>query len=45
MTRTTPLKWIGAAALSVSLLASTSACTDPASGSTGGGQKGEVSVG
>src|SRR6478609_1380507 len=44
MTRTTPLKWIGAAALSVSLLASTSACTDPASGSTGGGQKGEVSV-
>jgi sulfate transport system substrate-binding protein len=42
MTRTT-LKWIGAAALSVTLLASTTACSDPASGSSGG-DKQEVSV-
>jgi sulfate/thiosulfate-binding protein len=35
MTRT-PLKWIGAAALSLSVLASTSACSDPASGDSGG---------
>jgi len=39
MTRTTPLKWFGAAALTVSLLASTSACSDPASGATGGDKK------
>jgi sulfate/thiosulfate-binding protein len=36
MTRTTPLKWIGAAALTLSVLASTSACSDPASGGSGG---------
>ena len=43
MTRTTPLKWFGAAALSLSLLAGTSACADPASGSSGG-DKQNVSV-
>ncbi len=42
MTRTTPLKWFGAAALTFSLLASTAACTDPASG--GGGGKQTVSI-
>ena len=44
MTRTTPLKWFGAAALSLTLLASTSACSDPASGSSGGGDKQDVSI-
>src|SRR4051794_33341225 len=39
MTRTTPLKWFGAAALSLTVLASTSACSDPASGATGGDKK------
>lgn len=45
MTRTTPLKWFGAAALTVSLLASTSACSDPASGSSGGSTKSVSIVG
>jgi sulfate/thiosulfate-binding protein len=45
MTRTTPLKWFGAAALTLSVLASTTACSDPASsGSSGGGDKKQVSV-
>src|ERR1044071_1651070 len=44
MTRTTPLKWFGAAALTLSLLASTSACSDPASGGGGGGEKKTVSI-
>jgi sulfate/thiosulfate-binding protein len=44
MTRTTPLRWFGAAALSVSLLAATSACSDPASAGSGGGSKGTVSI-
>ena len=39
MTRTTPLKWFGAAALTLTLLASTSACSDPASGDSGGDKK------
>ncbi len=43
MTRTKPLKWIGAAALSISLLAGTAACSDPASGG-GGGDKQTVSI-
>ncbi len=43
MTRTTPLKWIGAAALTLSVLAGTSACSDPASGG-GGGDKQQVSI-
>jgi sulfate/thiosulfate-binding protein len=43
MTRTTPLKWIGAAALAVSVLASTTACSDPAS-SGGDSKKDEVSI-
>src|SRR4051812_23797734 len=43
MTRTTPLKWFGAAALSLTVLASTSACSDPASGSTSGDKK-QVSI-
>ena len=45
MTRTTPLKWFGAAALTFSLLAGTSACSDPASSdSGGGGDKQTVSI-
>jgi sulfate/thiosulfate transport system substrate-binding protein len=44
MTRTTPLKWFGAAALSVSLLASTAACADPASGGSDSGSKKTVSI-
>ena len=44
MTRTTPLKWFGAAALTFSLLAGTSACSDPASGGSGGGDKKTVSI-
>jgi sulfate transport system substrate-binding protein len=43
MTRTTPLKWFGAAALSLTVLASTSACSDPASGSSSGDKK-QVSI-
>ena len=44
MTRTPLVKWFGAAALTFSLLASTSACSDPASGDTGGGGKEQVSI-
>jgi sulfate transport system substrate-binding protein len=44
MTRTKPLKWIGAAALALSVLASTAACSDPASGGGGGGDKQTVSI-
>ena len=43
MTRTTPLKWFGAAALALTVLASTSACSDPASGSSSGDKK-QVSI-
>jgi sulfate/thiosulfate-binding protein len=43
MTRTTPRKWIGAAALTATVLAATSACSDPASGGGGGGDK-QVSI-
>ncbi len=43
MTRTTPLRWFGAAALALSVLASTSACSDPASAG-GDGEKGQVSI-
>ncbi len=45
MTRTTPLAWFGAAALTLSLLASTSACSDPASADGGGGKKSVSIVG
>ena len=43
MTRTTPLKWFGAAALSLTVLASATACSDPASGSSSGDTK-QVSI-
>jgi sulfate transport system substrate-binding protein len=42
MSRTTPVKWLGAALLAISLLA-TSACSDPAS-SGGSGDKQSVSI-
>src|SRR4051794_7516223 len=44
MTRTTPLKWFGAAALALTVLASTSACSDPASGSSGDSSGKSVSI-
>jgi sulfate/thiosulfate transport system substrate-binding protein len=44
MTRTTPLKWIGAAALSLSVLVTTAACSDPASSGSDGGSKKTVSI-
>jgi sulfate transport system substrate-binding protein len=43
MSRTTPLRWFGAAALALSVLASTSACSDPAS-AEGDSKNGEVSI-
>src|ERR1700712_3251839 len=44
MTRTTPLKWIGAAALSLSVLVTTAACSDPASSGSDSGSKKSVSI-
>src|SRR6195952_4758016 len=44
MTRTTPLKWIGAAPLSLSVLVTTAACSDPASSGSDSGSKKSVSV-
>jgi sulfate/thiosulfate transport system substrate-binding protein len=44
MTRTTPLKWFGAAALSLTVLASTAACSDPASSGSDSGSKKSVSI-
>jgi sulfate/thiosulfate-binding protein len=44
MTRTTPLKWIGAAALSLSVLVTTAACADPASSGSDSGSKKTVSI-
>ena len=39
MTNTFPATWVGAAALAVSLAATTAACSDPASSASGSGQK------
>jgi sulfate/thiosulfate-binding protein len=43
MLEKSPVRWIGAAALAASLIA-TSACSDPASGGGGGGDKKTVSI-
>ncbi|MCW2846612.1 MAG: sulfate transporter substrate-binding protein [Marmoricola sp.] len=43
MPRTTPVRWLGAAVLATSLLA-TSACSDPASSGSSSGDKGSVSI-